>query len=84
MRKDAQTLLRVKEILGIPLDEPIFVLRAQDRFSIEALGDYLLDATEKQPISREGLAEWCQQVMDVRTEFVNWQRENREKVKVPD
>lgn len=69
----------IKDLLEIPQDEPIFILRAQDRSSVETLKFY----TEEQvrpgndPVFMDNLRQ-------VKDEFEHWQIENSEKVKRAD
>ncbi|MEO6068112.1 MAG: hypothetical protein ABIQ41_09055 [Gemmatimonadales bacterium] len=37
----------VKALLGIPQDEPIFILRGQDRAAMETVDDYLLNVQDE-------------------------------------
>lgn len=60
--------------------EPIFVLRAQDIFSIMGIAGYL-DLIEKfSPNDHNMEAELC----DVIEMFKRWQSENRDQVRYPD
>ncbi len=68
----------VKKLLGIPEDEPIFILRAQDRFSAGAITAY------RATVMPLATSEWDARVNADITEFRNWQRINVERVKVPD
>jgi hypothetical protein len=74
----------IKELLGVPADEPIFILRAQDAFSVDGIRNYQQLAVSRQPIGREGLYEWEQDLGSILNDFLNWQRSHRDKVKVPD
>jgi hypothetical protein len=76
----------VKRCLGIPQDEPIFVLRAQDKLSPEVLAFYkqrYYETTRFDEID-DDYSRWLADVGSKRSDFVNWQRDNREKVKRPD
>jgi hypothetical protein len=70
--------LKIKELLGVPPDEPIFVLRAQDQFAPQAIDDYRFN------VEGDAGSEWFHDVGSIRNDFINWQRDNRDKVKVPD
>lgn len=71
--------LAVKQALGIPPDEPIFVIRAQDNLSIEAIRHYEIAAS----FMGCDLA-FLRGLFEVRLEFAKWQETNRSKMKVPD
>ena len=75
---------KVKELLDIPIDEPIFIIRAQDQFSIDIIGEYTGLVIARSEIGAKGLGEWVENVSLIGQNFINWQRENRDKVKVPD
>lgn len=74
---------KVKDLLGIPRDEPIFILRAQDKFSIDGIKRYREIAHDKTIIGEES-EEWVENVGSKINDFINWQNLNRDKVKVPD
>lgn len=72
-------------IPGIPMDEPVFVIRAQDKAATDTIQDYGQNAMD------EGATmEFIQGVIathrpdSVWGTFVRWQEENEDKVKVPD
>lgn len=78
---------KVKELLGIPEDEPIFVLRAQDQLSVPTIQRYAVFALSVEPtIERPQpfTQEWLDSKDAVIAEFAGWQEQNREKVKLPD
>lgn len=75
---------QIKELLGIPLDEPIFILRAQDKFSIKTIQEYRKKVRDGRIVGDHGLHEWFENVGSVINDFINWQRDHRDKVKVPD
>lgn len=75
---------QVKELLGIPTDEPIFVLRAQDLYSSKAITLYKDLVHDGRKIGHEELHEWLSDVGSTENDFLNWQRDNRDKVKEPD
>jgi hypothetical protein len=76
---DVKNYPEVKKLLGIPEDEPIFIIRAQDDVSIEAIAKYagLAEKAGVNPNFLSGL-------VDVQLQFGEWRRVNREKVKIPD
>lgn len=86
MNKDIETMTKVKELLDVPSDEPIFIIRAQDKFSVKALQKYRMTVRDGIRL-RENVTEfksWWNEVGRYIDEFVDWQRDNRKKVKVPD
>lgn len=76
---DTDVYPAVKQLLGIPEDEPIFILRAQDQCALEAIPVYAQLANDagapKQFLAGLG---------DVAFQFSDWRMKNRDKVKVPD
>jgi hypothetical protein len=75
---DTEKYFAIKELLGIPQDEPIFILRAQDKFSVETVEAY-----------GEITCNFCSESFDdgitsVATIFRKWQTDHPDKVKVPD
>lgn len=75
---------KIKAALGIPEDEPIFVLRAQDKLSVPTISRYKNHALQIEVTDQRPSDEWFEQMDGVLTEFANWQREHRDLVKVPD
>lgn len=76
----------VKKLLDIPADEPIFVLRASDDLSVEALWDYMdtfLAQTKKGrlPTSQEKL--YKDEIDNLMDDFDLWRRKNSSKCKFP-
>ena len=76
---DTDRYTEVKSLLGIPEDEPIFILRAQDRAAPNAVDEYghmaeRIGASEK----------FCVGVDRCAAEFDAWQVANPQRVKVPD
>jgi hypothetical protein len=59
--------------------EPVFILRAQDKLSLQKIKDYKSNAS-KNKASKTVLAR-VKQAID---EFSNWRKNNKEKVKLPD
>jgi hypothetical protein len=69
---------------GIPEDEPIFVIRAQDKLSVPTLARYRnhADAIEK-PEDRRS-EEWFADLDKVMEDFQAWQAEHAKQLKLPD
>jgi len=73
---------KLKKELGIPTDEPIFVLRAQDKLSMPTLARYRNFANET-----VGMTEgdpWFENIDEVIRQFTIWQQDNAAQVKLPD
>lgn len=70
------------DVPGIPEDEPIFILRAQDVLAIATISRYKnlrLTAEEDPPSS-----EWVNDLDHVGEEFFAWAQANPDKIKLPD
>jgi hypothetical protein len=68
-----------RKAYGIPEDEPIFVLRAQDKLSTRIVARYRNDAaTADLPL------EFMADLDETVNSFANWQTDNADKVKLPD
>ena len=69
----------IRELLQIPEDEPIFILRAQDDCSPGTLSDYLANAKDN------GTSEDFQkEIVDVIMDFAAWRHQNESSCKTPD
>lgn len=67
------------DIPGIPEGEPIFIIRAKDKASVDAIRDYASYAADA------GASEEFLNAVDGRVEeFRKWQEENPDLVSVPD
>lgn len=76
---DTDKYAEIKSLLGIPADEPIFILRGQDKAASETIDDYLLNAED------EGAdEEFLSGVEKCRTEFEHFKTQNLDRMKVPD
>lgn len=84
VHRGSEVYKQIKQLLDIPLDEPIFIIRAQDKFSVKTIQAYRNKVRDGAIIGAEKLFEWYENVGSVISEFINWQRDNRDKVKVPD
>lgn len=84
VRQNKEIYSEIKELLDIPIDEPIFIIRAQDKLSIEAITLYRTIVNNSLPIGDEKALTWEAEIGSIRNDFINWQRDNRDKVKVPD
>ncbi len=76
---DTQHYPEIKRLLGIPEDEPIFILRAQDDSACPMLDEYI------QFNVRPGNdPSWLDNMRQTANEFNDWQVKNSDKVKQPD
>jgi hypothetical protein len=64
--------------VAIPSDEPVFVLRARDLYSVTVLGAYLNSVKEGSP------SEHVQAVENVVADFVQWREQHPDLVRIPD
>lgn len=69
----------IKRLLGIPEDEPIFILRAQDKCSFQTLIDYEDNVAD---VGADDI--FLNGILKVQDEFSEWQGKNTDKVKTPD
>jgi hypothetical protein len=69
---------KVKDALGIPHDEPIFVIRAKDACAPSALDHYFIIASAKGAED-----DFLDGVRKVEDEMNDWQTKNAKKVGVP-
>ena len=60
-------------------DEPIFIIRANDKLSIEILFKYLQTAT-----NAECDREFLEDMLNVISNFQSYQQVNKTKIKIPD
>jgi hypothetical protein len=77
---NAEAYPKIKELLGIPEDEPIFILRAQDGFSTRNIARYTNDVmllAEKAPD-----LEWKNHMEEIMQTFSDWQHTHT--TKTPD
>lgn len=78
----------VKALLEIPEDEPIFILRAQDRLSSGTIRGYIeryaAIPDEDYGDGLEDAAGFIDHLGEIETVFTHWQRDNADRVKIPD
>lgn len=84
VHQNKEVYTEIKKLLDIPVDEPIFIIRAQDKFSFSIIKNYKNTVIGNIPIGNKKWNEWKEQVESIMDNFINWQRANRDKVKVPD
>jgi hypothetical protein len=75
---------KAKAALGIPEDEPIFVIRAQDRFAVPVLERYRNFVTAIKDPRNEDDETWLRQLRESIDTFMQFQDENPNKLKSPD
>lgn len=76
---DLQHYFDIKRMLEIPGDEPIFIIRAQDKCAVRALLAYQSIAAELD--ASIGFLDHLHTCIE---EFEEWQDKNRNRTKVPD
>lgn len=70
---------KIKALLSIPYDEPIFILRAQDNASLQTLVEYELEA------GVEGATpEFQNEIVQIHDAFLQWRSEHGASLKAPD
>lgn len=83
----------VKRMFGVPADEPLFILRAQDRLSTPTIALYECLYAEAQAslygesgvsTRSEAVSTFDDHLMAVVSNFRRWQLKNADKVKMPD
>lgn len=86
VHRSKEVYSHIKQLLDIPDDEPIFILRAQDKFAIKLLQMYRnLVRDGVKPKNRDSkFNDWFENIGSIIVHFVHWQKNNRDKVKVPD
>lgn len=77
---DTEKYSAIKHLLGIPEDEPIFIVRAQDDASTALLSAYANITYEQLGVPRE----FVRNIADLNMEFASWRTSNRDKCKTPD
>ena len=60
---------------SIPIDEPVFLIRARDKHSFSVLADYMCKCSD--PDHKDA-------IFQASIKFNDWQRANRDLVKEPD
>lgn len=69
----------IKDLLEIPQDEPIFILRAQDNAAMLSVSEYGFAARQV-----GASKEFIKEVNDISMDFADWRHNNRDKCKIPD
>lgn len=74
----------VKNILGIPEDEPIFILRAQDDLALHSVVRYKNQAASIEDPAKKRTGEWADDMDSVISDFTAFRNENPDRMKLPD
>jgi hypothetical protein len=69
----------IKMLLEIPQDEPIFIIRAQDALSRATINRYARLGNDTARTD-----EFMDGIIEVEEDFMEWQNQNRNRVKLPD
>lgn len=75
---------KIKKECGIPEDEPIFILRAQDKLALPTIQRYVNHANGIEIESEQRSHEWFDGMDEVLREFTTWQQGNKDQLKLPD
>lgn len=67
------------EIPGVPDDEPVFILRGQDRATPQTIMEYANNA-----VTVGADAEHAERAREASSELRRWQEANPDRVKIPD
>lgn len=87
---DKDKYAAVKELLGIPADEPIFILRAQDQIAEDSISHYAMNyrkEAQKRNDDRKLTPEqrkFQRDIHAVADNFLDWQDAHEDRVKFPD
>jgi hypothetical protein len=75
----------IHSLLGIPANEPIFILRAQDRLSVATIVEYRRFYTQRMLLDHQVPEEqFVANLDEVISDFIDWQQRNPGFVKLPD
>lgn len=75
---------KIKELLGVPEDEPIFILRAQDDKALAAVENYYYLQSQDRPAEDHQAPEFLDEIRAIREEFFAFQEQNPDRVKKAD
>jgi hypothetical protein len=82
---DTQHYASVKKLLEIPASEPIFILRAQDRLSVEMIEHYRRFYTQRMMMDQQMPdAQFTADLDECISEFIDWQQRHPDDIKLPD
>lgn len=74
----------VRAVMNIPEDEPIMVLRAQDKFAPAAAMSWQMQCVEPGTLTLVVSEEKMNSASDLIQRMCDWQREHPDRVKTPD
>lgn len=75
---------KVKKELGIPEDEPIFVIRGKDDLALHAVVSYANVARQIEDPAVRPDDEWFDHLDEIASHFANFRNANPDRMKVPD
>lgn len=81
---DTGKITQVKELLGIPADEPIFILRAQDKLTYPTLTRYMNYADAIEDSDERPLVDWYTRLANDVSQFAEFAATKPERMKLPD
>lgn len=77
----------VQAVMNIPTDEPIFILRGQDKFAVDAIQYWQVKAARMR-VEQDAATHCSDEKIEAAGRHLqliaDWQRDNPERVKVPD
>lgn len=71
-------------IPGVPDDEPVFILRAQDDLALHTITRYRNTASQIEDKEKLPSNEWFAALDSVIADFGQWRQDNPDKMKIPD
>lgn len=74
---------KAKKALGIPEDEPIFVIRGKDDLALHAVVSYANVAKQIEDPNVAPSSEWFEQLEGVAKAFANFRNANPDRMQVP-
>jgi hypothetical protein len=75
---------KLKKELGIPEDEPIFILRAKDRLALPVITRYTNSARQIESAKVRPSDEWFEQMGEVERQFADFASAHPSQMKIPD
>ncbi len=74
---------QIKEILGIPLEEPILIFRGQDLYAVDAINSYRFIAQNRTPKTQDN-STWITDLDNALDKFKRYRQLHKDNLKVPD
>lgn len=75
---------KIKKLLGVPEDEPIFVLRGQDDLAAATVARYRNMASGIEDPDKVPSEQWLMQMEGTVREFTTFRANNPDRIKIPD